>query len=89
MPIYEYECTNCGKRFEVLQRMNERPDLQCDSCNGSDIQRVLSPGAFIFKGEGFYATDYKAKAQKKNKAETPACGACSEAGGCPAAKRAD
>lgn len=89
MPIYEYECTDCGNRFEILQGVNEKPDLHCESCNGSSIRRILSPGAFVFKGKGFYATDYKTKEQKKEKAETPACKACSEAGGCPAEKKTD
>jgi predicted nucleic acid-binding Zn ribbon protein len=47
---------------------------------------VLSAGAFVFKGSGFYATDYKSKEQKKEKAEAPSCEACTQAGGCPAAK---
>ncbi len=90
MPIYEYECTDCGNRFEVLQGIAEKPNLHCGNCNnGGSIRRILSPGAFVFKGKGFYATDYKAKKQKKEKADTPACNACPEASGCPAAKKAD
>jgi len=89
MPIYEYECAECGNRFEVLQRVDEKPDLRCDKCKGNNIRRVLSPGAFVFKGNGFYATDYKAKGQKTDKAEVPACDACSGAGRCPAAKKED
>ena len=54
MPIYEYMCQGCGKSFEVLQGINDIPELSCENCNGSDIERVLSPGAFVFKGSGFY-----------------------------------
>ncbi|MFH1069679.1 MAG: zinc ribbon domain-containing protein [Candidatus Glassbacteria bacterium] len=86
MPIYEYQCTDCGKTFEVLQRMNEKPELKCNSCDGSNIQRVLSPGSFVFKGSGFYATDYKnGHNGKGKKSEVPSCETCSESGGCPAA----
>ena len=89
MPIYEYECMDCGNRFEVLQRVNEKPDLHCEDCKGSNIQRILSPGAFVFKGNGFYATDYKDKGRKADKAEVPACDTCSGAKSCPAAKKAN
>ena len=56
MPIYEYECNDCGNRFEILQGVNEKPDLKCDNCKGGSVRRVLSPGAFVFKGNGFYGT---------------------------------
>jgi putative FmdB family regulatory protein len=89
MPIYEYECIDCSNRFEVLQGVNEKPDLRCEDCKSGNIRRILSPGAFVFKGNGFYATDYKAKGRKADKAEVPACDTCPGAGGCPAAKKAD
>ena len=89
MPIYEYQCSECGHGFEVLQGINEKPELKCENCNGGSVQRVLSAGAFVFKGSGFYATDYKGKDQKKEKAEAPSCEACAQAGGCPAAKDSD
>ena len=86
MPIYEYQYTDCGNSFEVLQGINEKPELKCGSCNGANIQRLLSPGAFVFKGSGFYATDYKNnKNGKQKKSEAPSCDGCSEAGSCPAA----
>lgn len=84
MPIYEYQCTSCGESFEVLQGINETPELSCDKCDGTDIQRVLSPGAFVFKGSGFYATDYKNK-NGKAKEQAPSCNACADSGGCPSA----
>lgn len=85
MPIYEYQCTSCGKSFEVLQGINETPSLCCVNCDGSDIQRVLSPGAFVFKGSGFYATDYKNNGKDKAKEKAPSCDSCADSGGCPSA----
>ena len=82
MPIYEYMCRNCGKSFEVLQGINETPELSCEKCNGSDIERVLSPGAFMFKGSGFYETDYKKKPKEQ---APPSCGSCEASGGCSSA----
>ncbi len=57
MPIYEYDCPKCG-RFETIQKMSERPLDRHKAC-GSRVKRVMSAGAFSFKGSGFYATDYK------------------------------
>ena len=90
MPIYEYECTKCGNQFEKLVNINEKPDISCDSCNGKQVRRRLSPGAFVFKGSGFYATDYtnatgKQESQKTAAASPPSCSDCAEAGKCPAA----
>ncbi len=59
MPTYEYKCDKCGYVFEELQSMNEDPLTTCPRCNGS-VQRLIGPGAgLIFKGSGFYLTDYK------------------------------
>ena len=80
MPIYEYVCSDCGKHFEEMHGMNETPKISCESCDGKNVQRVMSAGAFHFKGSGFYQTDYK----KKPKAAS--CESCAESGRCPAAK---
>lgn len=87
MPIYEYECTKCGSRFERLVSFNEQPKISCDSCNGKHIRRILSTGAFVFKGSGFYATDYKKTEKKKESGEKPSegCKACPSTDKCPAA----
>ncbi len=89
MPIYEYQCTSCGHSFEVLQGINETPELSCEKCEGGEIKRVLSAGAFVFKGSGFYATDYKnkdkGKAEPKGGEQAPSCNSCAQSGGCPAA----
>jgi putative FmdB family regulatory protein len=56
MPIYEYECTNCGIRFEQHQRISDDPLKVCPECAG-EIRRVFHPVGVIFKGSGFYVTD--------------------------------
>ncbi|HUU26373.1 MAG TPA: zinc ribbon domain-containing protein [archaeon] len=86
MPIYEYECTDCGNRFEILQRINEKPRIFCKKCESKNVRRIMSTGTFIFKGTGFYATDYKDKARKLEKTEAPSCSSCAESKSCPANK---
>ncbi len=60
MPIYEYECLQCGKRTEVLQRMGEGPIAACPACGG-EVKKLISSPAFQFKGSGWYVTDYGGK----------------------------
>ncbi|MFL6259364.1 MAG: FmdB family zinc ribbon protein [Thermoanaerobaculia bacterium] len=60
MPIYEYECLSCGKRTEVLQRMNDAPLAACPSC-GAEVKKLISAPSFQLKGSGWYATDYGSK----------------------------
>jgi putative FmdB family regulatory protein len=59
MPIYEYECKKCGHRFDVMQSFSDPPIKTCgnNGCRGR-VRKVLSPPAIIFKGSGFYVTDY-------------------------------
>jgi putative FmdB family regulatory protein len=59
MPLYEYECSRCGKRFELLQKFSDPPTAPC-ACGGA-AHRQLSAPAVQFKGSGFYATDYARK----------------------------
>ena len=64
MPTYEYECEKCGHVFEEYQSISAEPIKVCpkEECHGT-VKRLFSPGAgFIFKGSGFYETDYKRKA---------------------------
>jgi putative FmdB family regulatory protein len=60
MPIYEYECLQCGKRTEWLQRMSDAPLAACPNCGGG-VRKLISAPAFQFKGSGFYKTDYADK----------------------------
>jgi putative FmdB family regulatory protein len=64
MPTYDYKCLDCGHTFEELQRINEEPLKICPECGGH-IKRLIGAGAApIFKGSGFYQTDYKNKSGK-------------------------
>ena len=60
MPIYEYQCSNCGYTFDELQTMKEVPLTKCPKCGKNTLKRLIGAGSgVIFKGSGFYATDYK------------------------------
>lgn len=54
MPIYEYVCTKCGHELEAIQKMNEEPLVKCPACKKKSLQKQMSTGGFILKGEGFY-----------------------------------
>ena len=59
MPTYEYECDKCGKHFDMFQNMSDEPLKRCPECGGA-VRRLIGAGAgVIFKGSGFYETDYK------------------------------
>lgn len=60
MPIYEYECLQCEKRTELLQRMDEAPLATCPQCGG-EVRKLISAPAVQFKGSGWYVTDYAGK----------------------------
>src|ERR1700730_8633591 len=60
MPTYEYLCQTCSHRFETWQKMTDEPLTQCPEC-GNHIRRVLFPAGVVFKGSGFYSTDYSHK----------------------------
>ena len=81
MPTYEYHCKACGHRFERMQPMSEPPVRTCPKCAKRKVERLISSGGgLIFKGSGFYITDYRSQGYKdKAKAET-------EAARAPAAK---
>lgn len=58
MPIYEYECSDCGKKFEIFQKISEGPLQVCRECSGH-LHRLISNCSFQLKGSGWYVTDYK------------------------------
>jgi putative FmdB family regulatory protein len=74
MPIYEYQCSSCRYKLEELQKINEPPLIKCPDCGKDTLKRLIGSGAgLIFKGSGFYLTDYKNSAQKeKSKTEAAA-----------------
>jgi len=74
MPTYEYECTGCKKHFEFFQSITEPAKKNCSIC-GKPLKRLIGAGAgIIFKGAGFYATDYR---KKENKTESFSGSCCS------------
>ncbi len=79
MPTYDYVCTKCGHEFEAFQSMKDAPLLKCPHCGRKSLKRLLGGGAgLIFKGSGFYETDYKRSSAKKaegpDKTDKPAAG---------------
>ena len=72
MPTYEYQCKKCGNNFELYQLMTEEPVKTCPKCDG-EVERLIGSGAgVIFKGSGFYSTDYRSESYKKaEKADKP------------------
>lgn len=66
MPTYEYKCKECGHVFEKFHSINAEPVKECPVCNGN-VERMIGTGiGLIFKGSGFYITDYKNKKNKDN-----------------------
>lgn len=66
MPIYEYQCEDCGRRSEVMQRVSDPPLETCEDCSGT-LRKLLSAPAFQFKGSGWYVTDYARKSGGESK----------------------
>jgi putative FmdB family regulatory protein len=78
MPIYEYKCTQCGEKFEKLQKMSDRPTSKCPKCKG-EAKRLISSTSFSLKGEGWYKDGYSSgKAPKSEE-----CKSCAHSAGCP------
>jgi putative FmdB family regulatory protein len=79
MPTYDYECSACGHSFEEFQFISEKHLKKCPKCKKSSLVRLLGAGgSVVFKGSGFYQTDYKDKAaSSKNsgnkKSDAPSC----------------
>jgi putative FmdB family regulatory protein len=66
MPTYEYVCQACGHEYEVFQNITASPKRKCPSCKKQRLKRKIGGGAgFLFKGSGFYLTDYRSDAYKK------------------------
>ncbi len=62
MPIYEYECSKCGKVTEAMQRFSDPPLAECSHCRGP-VRKMISMSTFHLKGSGWYVTDYSGKNQ--------------------------
>lgn len=69
MPIYEYKCNKCEKKFEVFQGITAEPLTTCKDCRGK-LEKLISRSSFHLKGSGWYATDYKGKGKRNEKEKT-------------------
>jgi putative FmdB family regulatory protein len=65
MPLYEYECESCGKRFEKIQKYSDPLADTCPHCGKGPVRKLLSSPAIQFKGSGFYITDYPKKSSSE------------------------
>ncbi|MCD8140274.1 MAG: zinc ribbon domain-containing protein [Planctomycetaceae bacterium] len=87
MPTYEYECEACGHAFEEFQSMSAKPLKKCPQCAKNKLIRLIGSGAgIIFKGSGFYETDYKRKDQPKPAESKPSASTSSDK---PAASKSE
>jgi len=83
MPTYEYKCEACGHTFEKFQSITAAPIKKCPECGKSKVRRLIGTGAgLLFKGSGFYITDYRGDAYNKAaKADSSSTGGDSKSGG--------
>jgi putative FmdB family regulatory protein len=66
MPTYDYRCTACKHEFEEFQSMSAKPLKKCPACSKNTLERLIGTGAaLVFKGSGFYQTDYRSESYKK------------------------
>jgi putative FmdB family regulatory protein len=77
MPIYGYRCDQCGHEFEVFQNMSDAPKTECPECGGR-LRKQLYPVGVVFKGSGFYTTDYPSASRSENGAKPGAPSKVSE-----------
>jgi putative FmdB family regulatory protein len=84
MPIFEYECAVCNKRFEELVLPSEEEPSECKFCGSKNVKRLISGGiGIVFKGSGFYITDYgKNKKESSDKKEEKGGNSCCSGGSC-------
>jgi putative FmdB family regulatory protein len=89
MPTYQYRCPECGHEFEEFQSMTEDAIETCPKCQGK-TKRLISGGAgILFKGSGFYQTDYRSSSYRKDAQKEKSDSAVSSAGSSDSSKKAD
>jgi putative FmdB family regulatory protein len=70
MPTYDYRCDGCAHEFELFQSIKDDPIKKCPQCGKRRLRRLIGPGgAIMFKGSGFYLTDYRSESYKKRASE--------------------
>lgn len=79
MPLYEYLCDACGKRFEVIQKFTDPPADACRHCGRGPVQRLASSPAIQFKGTGWYITDYSDKGKSSDSSSSKSAPKASDA----------
>ncbi|PCJ20338.1 MAG: FmdB family transcriptional regulator [Candidatus Cloacimonadota bacterium] len=65
MPIYEYKCSSCEDTFEVMQSMSASDLISCKLCESKDIRKIIHAVGSIYKGDGFYSTEYRSESYKE------------------------
>ncbi|MDD2320534.1 MAG: zinc ribbon domain-containing protein [Geobacteraceae bacterium] len=81
MPIYEYQCSDCGNQFELRQKFSDEPATECPKCGGP-IQKLISQSSFALKGSGWYTEGYAKNSTAKTPQGCPKEGSCAS---CPSA----
>jgi putative FmdB family regulatory protein len=71
MPIYTYQCNNCGVRFERQQKFSEAPLTRCPECSKKALRKIFTPVGIVFKGSGFYSTDHRSPSGASRTKESP------------------
>ncbi len=85
MPTYDYVCDACDHQFEEFQSITEAPKRKCPACGRQKLRRLIGPGAaIVFKGSGFYKTDYRSENYKKAAAAEKSNGSSGNGDGKPA-----
>lgn len=90
MPVYEYECKECDRVFEVQQKMTDKPLSNCPECQ-APVKKLMSMSSFQLKGGGWYADGYSSGSGAAKSESKPAASPCQSGGtcaGCPAAATA-
>ena len=81
MPVYTYRCDSCGVQFERHQSFQDEPLKTCPECHRKSLKKVITPTRVIFKGSGFYQTDYRSESYRKSASADKPAGEGSSGGG--------
>lgn len=84
MPTYDYQCDKCGNHFEKFEKMTDKPHGKCPKCGGKTHRLIAGGSGVIFKGTGFYETDYKKKQKIDKSCPKSEGGSCK---GCPSSEK--
>lgn len=88
MPTYDYRCNGCGHEFELFQSMKDAPKKKCPECGKNQHERLIGTGAAVlFKGGGFYETDYRSSSYKKAAEADKAPKPKADSGSCACGKK--